>query len=168
MPIEQVVRRTDTRFQLGFATEARERLHESREFALQSSKNGLVVLGRNEEALEPPVRMLRDLYGDRLDVDRPRVRLIGGVQVKEPIMHVRISLQARFLDAVGRAMLGRGALPAEEYARGQHCVLRYEAPLVDLLGLADELERITAGTARHWTALSHYALVTRDPGGNAA
>ena len=83
-------------------------------------------------------------------------------------MHVRISLEARFLDAVGRAMLGRGAVPTEEYARGRYCVLRYEAPLVDLLGLHHELARATEGTAKHWIALSHYAFVTRDPGGNAA
>ena len=83
-------------------------------------------------------------------------------------MHVRISLQSRFLDAVGRAMLGRGAVPTEEYARGRHCVLRYEAPLADLIGLHQELARASEGTARHWIALSHYALVTRDPGGNAA
>ena len=65
-------------------------------------------------------------------------------------------------------MLGRGAVPTEEYARGRHCVLRYEAPLADLLGLPEELRRITGGTAEHRMALSHYALVTRDPGGNAA
>jgi hypothetical protein len=168
MPIEQLVRRTDTHFQMGFATEARERLPQAEEFALHPSREGLLVLARNEEGLAPPVELLREAYGAKLDVKAPRVRLIGGVQVKEPIMHVRISLQSRFLDGVGRAMLGRGAVPTEEYARGRHCVLRYEAPLVDLLGLHQELEGVTEGTARHWIALSHYALVTRDPGGNAA
>lgn len=168
MPIEQLVRRTDTHFQMGFAVEARERLPQADDFALQPSRTGLLVLARNEESLAPPVGILREIYGPRLEVREPQVRLIGGVQVKEPIMHVRISLQSRFLDAVGRAMLGRGAVPTEEYARGRHCVLRYEAPLADLIGLHQELARATEGTARHWIALSHYALVTRDPGGNAA
>jgi len=168
MPIEQLVRRTDTHFQMGFAVEARGRLPQADEFALQPSRIGLLVLGRNEESLAAPVGLLRDIYGPRLEVREPQVRLIGGVQVKEPIMHVRISLQPRFLDAVGRAMLGRGAVPTEEYARGRHCVLRYEAPLADLIGLHQELARATEGSARHWIALSHYALVTRDPGGNAA
>lgn len=168
MPIEQLVRRTDTHFQMGFATEARERMPRTQEFELQPSREGLLVLARNEESLAPPVDLLREAYGPRLDIREPRVRLIGGVQVKEPIMHVRISMQLRFLDAVARAMLGRGAAPEEEYARGRYCVLRYEAPLADLLGLHQELARITGGTARHWVALSHYALVTRDPGGNAA
>jgi hypothetical protein len=168
MPIEQLVRRNDTRFQLGFATEARERLAEADDFALRSSREGLLVLARNEESLATPVDVLRGLYGPRLEVERPRVRLLGGVQVKEPIMHVRISLRSRHYEAVARAMLGRGALPTEEYGRGRHCVLRYEAPLADLLGLPAELSRLTGGTAHHWTALSHYALVTRDPGGDAA
>lgn len=168
MPIEQLVRRTDTHFQMGFAVEARERLPQADDFAVRPSRTGLLVLARNEESLAPPVGILRDIYGPRLEVGKPQVRLIGGVQVKEPIMHVRISLQSRFLDAVGRAMLGRGAVPTEEYARGRHCVLRYEAPLADLIGLHEELARATDGTARHWIALSHYALVTRDPGGNAA
>lgn len=169
MPIEQLVRRNDTRFQLGFATEARDKLPEADEFALQSSPDGLLVLARNEEGLAPPVGILRGIYGRRLDVDRPRVRLqLGGVQVKEPIMHVRICLPSRFYEAVARAMLGRGAVAAEEYGRGRYCVLRYEAPLANLLGLQPELARITKGGATHWIALSHYALVTRDPGGDAA
>mgnify|MGYP007056835434 CR=1 FL=1 len=34
LPIEQLVRRTDTRFQLGFATEAKERVSARDEFAV--------------------------------------------------------------------------------------------------------------------------------------
>ena len=52
--------------------------------------------------------------------------------------------------------------------RSSYCVLRYEAPLADLLGLPAELVRLTGGSATHWIALSHYAIVTRDPGGKAA
>ena len=168
LPIEQLVRRSDTRFQMGFAIEARERIPHTQEFTTQPCREGLLVLARNEESLVPPLEALREAYGAKLEVREPRVRLLGGVQMKEPIMHVRISLQARFLDVVARAMLGRGALPAEEYARGRYCVLRYEAPLANLLGVHHELSRITQGTAQHWVALSHYALVTRDPGGSAA
>jgi hypothetical protein len=168
MPIEQLVRRTDTRFQLGFGAHARERIGDREEFALQPSSAGLLILGRNEESLLPPVNLLRELHGPNLEVRPPRVRLLGGVQVKEPIMQVRIALQARFLDAVARVMLARGVLPCEECARGRHCVLRYEAPLADLLGLGGELAQITAGTAKYWIALSHYGFVTRPPGGDAA
>lgn len=168
MPIEQLVRRTDTRFQLGFARDARARLPDGDDFLPEPSAGGLRILGRNEASLAAPVELLRDVYGPRLEVRPPRVRLIEGVQVKQPVMHVRISLDVQFVDAVGRVMLGRGALATEEYARGRSCVLRYEAPLADLLGLGEELARVTGGKASHWIALSHYAFVTRDPGGGAA
>ena len=168
MPIEQLVRRRDTRFQYGFANEARNVVPDRGDFVLASSHRGLHVLARDEESLAPPIEALRGLYGERLEVEPPRVRLIEGVQVEEPIMHVRISTEVRYLEAVKEALAARGANPSEEYVRSRYCVLRYEAPLADLLGLPAELGRLTLGTAQHWIVLSHYALVTRDPGGGRA
>jgi hypothetical protein len=169
LPIEQVVRRKDTRFQAGFAVEVKEMFPENEEYVLTGSRAGLHILGKNEEALEMPVDILREVYGRRIEIEPPQVRLIGGVQVQEPVMHVRISLEKRFAEAVKSAMARRGAAIAEEYARSTYCVLRYEAPLARLLGLSAELAGLAAGRAKHWTALSHYALVTGGgPGGRAA
>jgi Elongation factor G C-terminus len=168
LPIEQLVRRKDTRFQLGFAAEAKELLPDNDEFMLAPSPKGLRVLGRNEDALGTPVEVLRDVYGPKVQVLPPEGRLIEGVQVKQPIMHVRISMELRFLDAVKRALLERGAVPEEEHVRSRNCVLRYLAPLAHLLGLPAELSLLTEDQARHWIVLSHYALVNGDPGGRAA
>ena len=168
LPIEQLVRRTDTRFQFGFATEAKELLPDNEEYLLEGSRTGLRVLGKNEEALAAPIEILREVYGARLAVEPPRVRLIGGVQLQEPIMHVRVSLETRFAAPVKQALVRRGATPHEEYTRATYCVLRYEAPLAALLGLPAELAQLTAGRAKHWSALSHYAIVTGGPGGHAA
>jgi predicted membrane GTPase involved in stress response len=168
LPIEQLVRRTDTRFQLGFATEARERVPARDEFVLSASSRGLQVLARNEDGLAAPINVLRQTYGPNLAMEEPQVRLIIGVQVQEPFMHVRISLETAYQDAVKRALLARGATGEEEYARSRLAVLRYEAPLARLIGLPAELVRLTAGTARFWIVLSHYAAVTRGPGGRAA
>jgi predicted membrane GTPase involved in stress response len=168
LPIEQLVRRSDTRFQFGFATEARERIPPGEGWALSASRRGLHVLARDEDQLAAPVDVLRDAYGARLEVGPPEVRLIRGVQVQEPIMHVRISLDAGYRDAVKQAMLARDATMEEEYARSRHAVLRYEAPLARLLGLPAELRRLTSDSARYWIVLSHYALVTGDPGGGRA
>jgi hypothetical protein len=168
LPIEQLVRHKDTRFQLGFATEAKELLPAKDEFILAPSPKGLRVLARNEDALGAPVEILRELYGPKLQVLPPEVRLIEGVQVKQPIMHVRISMELRFVDAVKRAFLERGAVPEEQYVRSRYCVLRYLAPLAYLLGLPAELSLLTENQARHWIVLSHYALVNGDPGGRAA
>jgi Elongation factor G C-terminus len=168
LPIQQLLRRKDTRFQLGFANEARELVPAGDEFVLAASRQGLQVLGRNEDALNRPVDVLREVYGANLQVQPPEVRLMEGVQVRQPIMHVRISMEKRFIDDVKRAMLERGAIPEEEYVRTRYCVLRYQAPLAHLLGLPGELSLLGGDKVKHSMALSHYALVTGDPGGHAA
>jgi hypothetical protein len=169
LPIEQLVRRTDTRFQLGFATEARERIPGGDGFLLAASRKGLRVLARNEDRLAPPLEILREAYGPALEVGPPTPRLMEGVQVREPIMHVRIALPgAGSLPAVKRALLARGASLEEQYVRSRHAVLRFEAPLARLIGLPAELAQVTDGGARHWIVLSHYAPVTGGPGGRAA
>lgn len=168
LPIEQLVRRVDTRFQLGFATQAKERVPASEGFELTASRRGLHVLARNEDALAGPVSVLRGAYGPSLEVGLPTVRLIEGVQVQEPIMHIRITLDTAHQEVVKRALLLRGALLEEEHARTRRAVLRFEAPLARLIGLPAELVRLTSGSAKYWIVLSHYALVTRDPGGRAA
>lgn len=168
LPIEQLVTRVDTRFQLGFATEAKERLPASDAFELSASRRGLHVLARNEDALARPVAALRGAYGPTLEVGPPTVRLIEGVQVQEPIMQIRITLGTAHVDRVKRALLLRGAVLEEEHTRSRRAVLRFEAPLARVLGLSAELARLTSGSARYWILLSHYALVTGDPGGSAA
>ena len=168
LPIEQLVRRTDTRSQLGFANEAKGRVPAREEFVLSASRRGLQVLARNEDSLSAPIEVLRRAYGPSLVVEEPQVRLIEGLQVQEPIMHVRISLEIAYQDAVKRGLLVRGATAEEEYSRSRLAVLRYEAPLARLIGLPAELVRLTLGTARYWIVLSHYALVTRGPTRRAA
>ena len=168
LPIEQLVRRRDTRFQFGFANQAKELVPQRDEFLLAASRQGLHVLARNEESLTLPVQVLREVYGPNLEVEPPRVRLIEGVQVQEPVMHVRISIDAAYTEPVKQALEKRRAVLTEEYAGASHRVVRYEAPLTDLLGLPAELAALTDNTARHWIALSHYRLVTGGPGGTAA
>jgi predicted membrane GTPase involved in stress response len=168
LPLEQLVKRRGAAFQLAFASEAKALVPSREEFALSASHKGLHVLARNEEALAPPLEVLRDAYGPTLLVEPPKVRLLGGTRPKEPIMHVRVSLYANSRDAVRKALQARGAALSEDYVGATYCVLRCEAPLADLLGFPTELSRLTAGTAKHWIVLSHYAIVTRDPGGQAA
>jgi hypothetical protein len=168
LPLEQLVRRRGLKFQFAFATEAKELVPPAADFAVTASHRGLHVLARDEEGLIQPVLVLREVYGDSLELGPPRVRLIEGVQLKEPIMHLRISMRVEFRTAVKNALRGRGATLTEEYVRPTYCVLRYEARLADLLGFPAELRRLSAGSAKHWIALSHYAIVTRDPGGRAA
>lgn len=168
LPIEQLVRRKDTRFQYGFAIEAKKRVPARGEFLLSASNKGLHVLARNEDDLATPVEVLHDLYGSKLEIQPPRVRFIEGEPVQEPIMQVRISLLLRYADVVTQALKARGAVQTAEHSLSRYCALRYEAPLAALLGLPDELATLTEHSAKHWIVLSHYALVTPDPGGRAA
>lgn len=168
LPLEQLVKRRGVAFQFGFATEAKKLVPSAADFAATASHKGLHVLARDEEGLIRPVLVLREVYGETLELAPPCVRLLEGLQLKEPIMHLRISMYAEFRAAVKDALLRRGAAPTEEYVRSTYCVLRYEARLAALLGFPAELRRLTAGSAKHWIALSHYAMVTPDPGGRAA
>jgi len=168
LPLEQLVKRRGMAFQFAFATEAKALVPAADDFAVTASHKGLHVLARDEEGLVRPVLVLRQAYGESLELAPPRVRLIKGVQVREPIMNLRISMYAEFRAAVKKALRGRGATLTGEYVRATYCVLRYEARLADLLGFPAALRRLTAGSAKHWIALSHYAIVTRDPGGSAA
>jgi hypothetical protein len=168
LPLEQLVKRRGMAFQFAFATQAKELMPRADDFAATASHKGLHVLAQNEDSLARPVQVLRDAYGSSLVLEPPQVRLIGGVQVREPVMHLRISLHTHLREAVKSALWRRGAVLTEEYARSTCCVLRYEAPLADLLGFPAELSKLSAGKAKHWITLSHYAIVTRDPGGKAA
>jgi predicted membrane GTPase involved in stress response len=168
LPLEQLVKRRGMAFQFAFATEATELMPRAVDFAATASHKGLHVLAQNEDSLARPVQVLREAYGSSLVLDPPKVRLIEGVQLREPIMHLRISMYADFREAVKKVLRKRGAILTEDYSRSTYCVLRYEAPLADLLGFPAELSQLTSGTAKHWIALSHYAIVTRDPGGKAA
>ena len=158
LPLEQLVRRRGGACQLTIATEAMDRVPRRVEYALAPSPLGLHLLARDEDALEAPLGALRKKYGRSLDVAAPRVRLIEGVGTEEPVMHVEISVERRHEAKVRQAMARRGARPCADFER-LFSVMRYEARLADLLGLRDELARLTRGAARHWMALSHYAHV---------
>ena len=156
LPVEQLVRCNDTRFQPAFAEEASRLFPENSEYLVAGSPAGLRILAQNEQALEMPVAILREVYGPVIAVHAPRARLIPGARPRQPVMEVRISLERRFAESVKAAMASRGATPAAEYASETRCILRYEAPLARLLGLPAELSRLTHGRARHWTVLSRY------------
>lgn len=129
LPIEQLVRRKGIAFQFAFATEAKELVPQREEFMLSASHRGLQVLAKNEDGLATPVEMLREVYGPSLQVEPPKVRLIEGVQVKEPIMHVRISMCADFREVVKNALRRRGATLSEEYVRSTYCILPASPPV---------------------------------------
>lgn len=147
--IERVVRHRDLRGQFHFATEAKNLIAQHGRLVLAKSHRGLHVLARGKDDMVPPLRALRGAYGPRLYVNAGRRG--------EPVMEVRIGLERRYLAGVRDELLRRGANPSEEYTGLHYCVLRFEARFPALLGLPDEVARLTAGKASQQVVLSGYA-----------
>lgn len=171
-PLEQLVQLDSTRFQEGFARQVIRDVAHLRPFSdqvsLAANENGLVMFAENEEALERPVHVLRDLYKERLRTSPPQVRyVLLDRQCYEPIMLLRVRVAERDLPAVHDDLTRRDVTILEEdFSRGE-CVLRAEVPLRKLLGYGAALAALTRGTGRHWCWLDRYAP-TLDPRGPGA
>jgi len=158
-PLESLARRRATASQLDFANEARRVLVDSDDALFEAHEHGLAIFAANEDALSTPVRVLKNLYGDFVDVRRPKVRVVPGNPPAEPIMHVLITTRADYAIGVLAELRARGARMVEECVRGRVVILRAEAPLASLLGLPSRLRTMTEGTAAHSIRLVRYAPV---------
>lgn len=171
-PLERVAQVQSHSFQLGFARQVLRLLPTSERVQYEATSGGLLMRATSENALAKPLRLLRDLYGPDLVVSAPQVRCVseGGCQY-EPIMRLRVQLEARHREAVRNDLVLRKAVILEEHERPRSprtCVLRAEAPLRNVLGYADALSELTDGTAVHWIWLDRYVPLEGPPGGHAA
>ena len=162
-PLETLARKRASVRQIDFAREARRVLADTDEVVFQPLDLGLAILAANEDALEEPRRILREMYGDFVEVRDPRVRYMPGPH--EPIMHVRITAKRDNAPAILRELRNRGARLLEECTRNRVYVVRAEARLATLLGLPARLAEITEGLAMHSIRLIRYAPVLEDPDG---
>ena len=156
-PLETIARRRASSSQLDFAREARRVFDDDDDTLFEAHDHGLAIFAANEEALGKPVQVLQQLYGDEVEVRRPKVRYLPGEPLHEPIMHVRISVRSEFADAVVRELRRRGARIVEQSIRPRLVIVRAEAPLALLLGLPALLDVMTDGTASHAIRLLRYA-----------
>ena len=157
-PLETIARRPGLASQLDFATEARRRLPpDSDETLYEPHDHGLVILAADETALCAPVGILRDAYGDFVQVSGPKVRYLPGRPPHLPVMHVRVSMPNRYELRVVAELRRRGVRMLERCERSGTFTLRAEAPLEDLLGLPAWLDDATEGTASHAIRLQCYA-----------
>jgi len=167
-PLEALARKREATSQLEFAREARRALRESDDAAFEPIDRGLAMFAANEEALEEPTRILRELYGDQVEVRRPRGRYLPGHPLHEPIMHVRVTAKREWAGRVLAELRLRGATILEESLRPRDYVVRAEAPLSLLLGLPATLEAITGVETPCAIRLARYEPVPPTPGGEAA
>jgi hypothetical protein len=162
-PLETLARRRSTTSQLEFAREACRTLSDSDEILFEPYEHGLAIFAANEDALEAPARILRELYGDFVELRHPQVRYIPGRPPQEPIMSVRITTRADLAGRVLAELRMRSVRMLEQCIRGRILILRAEAPLASLLGLPARLDAITDGTAVHSIRLLRYSVVVPDP-----
>jgi hypothetical protein len=167
-PLETYARKRFVPRQLEFARHARQAMRNTDDVRFEPSEQGLKILAADEDSLLGVAQVLRELYGDFVEVAPPRVRLLPGNPVQHPVASVRVSTRADF-NAEVRAELGaRGTQILEECSRARAFVIRGQAPLASLLGLPSRLATLTRGSAVHWIRLSHYAPLPGPPGGLAA
>ena len=167
-PLETLARRKRADSQMEFARQARTALQDSDELLARPIATGLALFAANEDALEEPARILRDIYGDFVEVRSPRVRVIAGEPAQEPVMAVRVTARAEHAVAITAELRRRRARILEECFRARTFIVRAEAPLALLLGLPAVVRAITGGTADPSIRLVRYAPVEADSGPGAA
>ena len=147
--VERLARRRGARNQFRFAAEAKALLHARDDVLLAKSHRGLHIIANREPGLRILVRVLEDSYGPSVVIE-PR-------SPREPLVEVRIGLEQRHLPAVRAALGQRGVNASEEYKGAHYCVLRFEAPSADVLGLPLELAELTAGRFSEQIVVTGYA-----------
>lgn len=163
-PVELLARGARTRFQAGFAKMTTFLLPDLDDVMFEPSSEGLRILAATEAALEEPVRLLREIHGDDLELGRPRARLIYGNDVEEPIMSVRVSVERAFAQTVVSDLKRRSAVIHEADRRKSPCIVRAQGRLAALLGYQKDLASLTHGAAELSMQLSHYEAVARRTG----
>ncbi len=161
LPLERVVRHRNKDSQLDFAREALASLDETEDSRFEATQRGLAMFAAHEDALERPVAVLQQRYGDAVDVRPPRVRCLPGHPLQQPVMALRVVVRREHSLAVLQELRQRDVRIEEECQRGRTFVFRARAPLRDLLGLSERLTALSGGTAEHAMKLSHYAPLDR-------
>lgn len=167
-PLETLARGKRAPSQVEFARQARAALEDSDDLLARPVSEGLALFAANEDALEGPARILRDLYGDFVELRAPRVRIIPGEPAQQPVMNVRVTARAEHAGRIVGELRRRDARILEECLRGRTFIARAEAPLSALLGLPAALRDITGDTAAHSIRLVRYAPIPPGFGPEAA
>ena len=155
-PIEQIVRNPRTGFQIGFARLTMRMLPDLDDVAYEASGEGLRMLGASELALKVPGELVRQMHGDDVVLEAPRVRLAYRGRVCEPVMGVRASVGEAHASRVVQDLLERGASIEEIATAHGRCTVRALGRLRLLLGYPDALMHLSDETSELVMRLSHY------------
>ena len=167
-PIEQLALSARTRFQMGFAKMTMHLMPKFEDVVLEPSAQGLKILGTSELALTSPGEAIRQIHADEVEIREPRVRLLYGMKVREPVMWVHARAGEKYTEAVVQDLIARGAEIEKVDWMPSHPVVLARAPLRSLLGYPQALATLSQNTADLKMWLSHYAAVPSDPDNNDA
>ncbi len=157
--LEQICSHAHEPLQLNFAQDALQILPQREDGSAEATPQGLVLRGETEGALERPIDMLKEHYGDQIRISSPRILYRHSPQLEEPHMGIRVLCASAHFAAVKSDLLSRGAVILDAEATAQFGVVRATAPLANLLGYSAAVAELTAGSAREVMWLSHYATV---------
>jgi len=89
LPLERMARHRGNASQLNFAREALVSLDETDDSRFEPTERGLAMYSAHEVALERPVAVLVQRYGDAVEIRPPRVRCLPGHPLQQPVMALR-------------------------------------------------------------------------------
>lgn len=133
------------------------------DIVLEPSAQGLRILGTSELALTSPAEVVRQIHANDVEIHEPRVRLLHGMKVREPVMWVRARAGQKYTEPVVQDLITRGAtIEKVDWMLSEPVVLA-KAPLRSLLGYPQALATLTQNTADLKMWLSHYAAIPSRP-----
>jgi len=162
-PLERLCSHLYVPFQLTFARNAQQHFLVREDVEVVASHQGLAIRAETEDAIDAAIVILKDLYGPNLRIGPPTIRYHKGILLEQPWMGLSIRCTPEHLDAVNADLTDREATIVSCDIEPARCLVQARAPLAALLGYRSDLEKLTAGSARHAVWLSHYAPIESPP-----
>ena len=168
-PLERLCWHLFEQFQLTFARSAQQHFLMREDVEVAASHQGLAIRAETEDAIDAALVILKDLYGPNLRIGPPTIRYHQGRSLEQPWMGLSIRCTPEHLDPVNADLIDRQSTIVCCDIEPAQCLIQARAPLATLLGYRSDLEKLTAGSARHAMWLSHYEPIeTPPPDGQAA
>jgi hypothetical protein len=108
------------------------------------------ILALSERALGEGCSVVRRSHWGEVGFSEPEIRTFPdsrGRNALEPIMRVKVNALREHLEAVTTVLGARGVRVLEVQPQGRFVCLRSEARLASLLGLQDEIQSLSSGSA---------------------
>lgn len=162
-PLERICSHLYEPFQLTFARHAQRVLKEVDEVEAEATHRGLLLRGETEATFESPLSLLREYFGNQIDVGPTTIRYHNGAMVEEPYMGLCVRCSLEYFEVIKADLNAREVVGVDSKVGPIGAVLRATAPAAKLLGYASDLAELTSGTAYQEMWLSHYAPVETPP-----